>query len=123
MLHDFILENRDRIIASARSRVRKRMPPDATEAKLDHGIPLFLTQLTEALASTASAGTVRVLTAEDSTTKIGTSAALHGHDLLRNGFSIAQVVHGYGDVCQIVTELAGEMDAAISADDFHVFNR
>ena len=123
MLHDFILENRDRIIASARSRVRERMPPDTTEAKLDHGIPLFLTQLTEALAPATSAGTVPLATADDSTRKIGTSAALHGHDLLKNGFTIAQVVHGYGDVCQIVTELAGEKDAAISADDFHVFNR
>ena len=32
-------------------------------------------------------------------------------------------MHGYGDVCQIVTELAGEMNAAISTDDFQVFNR
>src|SRR5688572_24079977 len=104
MLHDFILENRDRIIATARSRVRERMPPDATEAKLEHGIPLFLTQLSEALAPASSAGTVPSSTADDSTRKIGTSAALHGHDLLTNGFTIAQVVHGYGDVCQVVTE-------------------
>jgi signal transduction histidine kinase len=123
MLHDFILENRDRIIASARSRVRERMPPDTTETTLEHGIPLFLTQLTEALAPASSVGAVPSPTAEDSTTKIGTSAALHGHDLLKNGFTIAQVVHGYGDVCQVVTELAGETNASISAGDFHVFNR
>jgi signal transduction histidine kinase len=123
MLHDFILENRDRIIASARSRVRERLPPDTPEATLEHGIPLFLTQLTDALAPATSAGTLRLATAEDSTTKIGATAGLHGHDLLKNGFTIAQVVHGYGDVCQVVTELASEMQAAISADDFHVFNR
>jgi signal transduction histidine kinase len=33
------------------------------------------------------------------------------------------VVHGYGDVCQVVTELAAEKNAAISADEFRVFNR
>ena len=98
------------------------MGPDSTEAELEHGIPLFLTQLAEALASVNSTGTVQVAMAEDSK-KIGTSAALHGHDLLKNGFSIAQVVHGYGDVCQVVTELASQTGAAISADDFHVFNR
>jgi len=118
MLHDFIVENRDRIIASARNRVRERTAPHAIEAKLENGIPLFLTQLVEALAPLGSVGNAR----GDSKT-IGESAALHGHDLLKNGFTLAQVVHGYGDVCQIVTELATEIDAAISADDFHVFNR
>ena len=51
------------------------------------------------------------------------SATLHGHDLLRNGFTVAQVVHGYGDVCQVVTELAGETNGAISPAEFQVFNR
>jgi signal transduction histidine kinase len=55
--------------------------------------------------------------------RINISAALHGRELLRNGFSVGQVVHGYGDVCQVVTELAVETNAAISAADFHVFNR
>ncbi|MFZ5894844.1 MAG: sensor histidine kinase [Myxococcota bacterium] len=54
--------------------------------------------------------------------KIALSSELHGHDMLRNGFSVAQVVHGYGDVCQVVTELAGETNAAIAPEDFQVFN-
>src|SRR6185295_10492759 len=32
------------------------------------------------------------------------------------------VVHDYGDVCQSITELAVELDAPISADDFRVLN-
>jgi hypothetical protein len=54
---------------------------------------------------------------------IAESAALHGHDLLGLGFSIDQVVHDYGDVCQAVTELAVEMDAPISVPEFHTLNR
>ena len=123
MLRDFIVENRERIIAGVQSRARERTALNPIEAKLEHGIPLFLTQLAEALAPVTRAGTLSLFVARDSTQTIGASAALHGHDLLRNGFTIAQVVHGYGDVCQVVTELASEMDAAISADDFHVFNR
>lgn len=123
MLYDFIVENRERIIASVRSRVRERAAPSAIEGKLEHGIPRFLTELVEALTPATSAGTVPLAVARDRTKKIGDTAALHGHDLLKNGFSIAQVVHGYGDVCQVVTELASGMGAAISADDFHVFNR
>ena len=31
------------------------------------------------------------------------SACLHGSDLLRQGFTVSQVVHDYGDVCQSIT--------------------
>jgi len=43
--------------------------------------------------------------------------------LLREGLTVAQVVNGYGDVCQVVTQLAGEVNAVISSRDFHVFNK
>jgi signal transduction histidine kinase len=36
---------------------------------------------------------------------------------------VSQVVHGYGDVCQAITELAVELDAPISSDDFRMLNR
>ena len=38
-------------------------------------------------------------------------------------FTISQVVHDYGDVCQSVTDLAVEKDAPISPDDFRTLNR
>jgi signal transduction histidine kinase len=36
---------------------------------------------------------------------------------------VAQVVHDYGDICQVITELAIERKAPISAEDFHTLNR
>lgn len=48
---------------------------------------------------------------------------LHGAELLRRGFSVDQVVHDYGDVCQCVTTLAGEKKLAISTDEFRTLNR
>jgi signal transduction histidine kinase len=36
---------------------------------------------------------------------------------------VSQVVHDYGDVCQAVTELAVQMDAPISTEDFRTLNR
>jgi signal transduction histidine kinase len=50
------------------------------------------------------------------------SAVLHGSDLLRQGFTVSQVVHDYGDVCQSITELAQETNAPISTDDFRLLN-
>jgi len=57
-----------------------------------------------------------------SSPEIGQSAVLHGHDLRKQGFTVSQVVHDYGDVCQSVTELAIELRAPISADDFRLLN-
>ena len=48
---------------------------------------------------------------------------MHGRDLLGLGFSIDEVVHDYGDVCQAVTELAVELDAPVSVAEFHTLNR
>jgi hypothetical protein len=55
--------------------------------------------------------------------EIGKAAIQHGHDLRHQGFSVSQVVHGYGDVCQAITELAVEMNAPISTGDFRTLNR
>jgi signal transduction histidine kinase len=51
------------------------------------------------------------------------SAAEHGGDLLRQGFTIGQVVHDYGDICQAITELALDLSAPLTTDDFHTLNR
>jgi signal transduction histidine kinase len=58
-----------------------------------------------------------------STADIRTGAILHGHDLLLQGFTVGQVVHDYGDVCQSITELALETGAPISTEDFRTLNR
>ena len=103
----------------------KRFAPSETPAALDHGVPLFLQQLVETLrlekkgppGNTVAPGSTR------SSTEIGRVAALHGAELLRLGYSVDQVVHDYGDVCQSVTELAGEQDTEISAVEFRILNR
>jgi hypothetical protein len=55
--------------------------------------------------------------------QIGRTAAVHGQDLLARGFTLSEVVHHYGDVCQVVTEMATEKEAPIRPDDFRMLNR
>jgi signal transduction histidine kinase len=112
MLHEFLLANRAAIIARARSKGTARPAARAIEEELGGGIPLFLDQLTNAL---------RLLQA--STPAMEESATRHGGDLLRRGFTVAQVVHDYGGVCQAVTELADDTNVSITADEFRFFNR
>jgi signal transduction histidine kinase len=75
-------------------------------------VPLFLDQRVAALRS----GGAKL------NPEITKSAVLHGHDLLRQGFTVSQVVHDYGDVCQAITELAMEKNAPIAAEDFRTLN-
>jgi hypothetical protein len=75
MLHQFLTASRDKIIARTRTKVASRPAPRATEAELENGIPLFLTQLVGMLQTPLESGT----------TAIGTSAAKHGDELLRIG--------------------------------------
>lgn len=120
-LHDFIVANRDEIIERARRRVSSRTAARASDTKLEHGIPIFLTQLVSALEKLdANAGHANA--ALNNTQSITDSASLHGRDLLTNGLSVGQVVNGYGDVCQVVTTLAAESNAEISVTEFQLFN-
>ena len=112
MLSEFIEMNRDEIIRRCRAKVSTRAIPPPTPAEIDHGVPLFLEQLVSALRLGLS-----------STPEIGSSAVLHGHDLLLRGFTVSQVVHDYGDICQSITDLAVESDAPISTEDFRTLNR
>lgn len=49
MLYEFISLNRDDIVRRTRDRVRSRPWPAVSGRELEHGVPLFLTQLAETL--------------------------------------------------------------------------
>ena len=112
MLHEFITTNREEIITRCRAKVATRSIPPPTEVEIDHGVPVFLDQLVESLRLGVGWNP-----------DIAVSAIQHGHDLLVQGFTVSQVVHDYGDVCQSITELAVEMNAPISTDDFRMLNQ
>jgi hypothetical protein len=112
MLAEFVAVNRAELISRCRAKVAGRSDAGAANAGVDRGVPMFLDQLLEELRHGTSAD-------ED----IARTAAQHGHDLLVQGYTVSQVVHDYGDICQAITELAVERQAAISTDDFRTLNR
>jgi hypothetical protein len=124
MLHEFLTSNRQLLISRCREKVAKRFEPLQTLATIDHGVPLFLQQLAETLRVEQTTPNRSVDSKPTpAPTEIGRAAALHGAELLRRGFSVDQVVHDYGDVCQCVTALALEQEVAISTDEFRTLNR
>jgi hypothetical protein len=108
----FIAVHRDELIRRCKLTASKAGGPRSGDTKLDRGVPLFLDQLIGELKR----GPTGV-------TAIRGAAVEHGRELLAQGFSVGQVVHAYGDICQSVTNLAVELSAPISTDDFRTLNR
>lgn len=132
MLLEFLKSNRNELIVRCESKASRRAGPDQpAPSATDTGIPEFLGQLIETfrLEQTPEAR-ARVKAAGHNQPSlalvpsgIGRAAAEHGVHLLGEGVTIGQVVHGYGDLCQALTELAIERNAPITVDEFHTFNR
>jgi len=126
MLEDLISTHRLDLIKRCSNKAAKRNESSAADADLfQHGVPLFLQQLVDTLRNERQAGNddLRDQESAPASTAIGRAAALHGADLLLQGYDIEQVVREYGDVCQAVTGLAIELDAEISGDEFRTRNR
>ena len=125
MLHELLTSNRDELIRRCRSKAAKRFAPGAIPSLVDHGVPLFLQQLIDTLQREQLTKYRRAQDpqAAPAGSAIGRSAALHGADMLAQGYSVDQVVHDYGDVCQAATELAIEQIAVIGTDEFRTLNR
>jgi signal transduction histidine kinase len=131
MLHEFLDANRTELIERCRMKVSRRPAPRPTPGEMDHGIPLFLGQLIETLRLEQDAGAWETfrpggmpgLVPRDVRSEIALTAAKHGHSLLQRGYTVNQVVFGYGDLCQAITELAIEKRAPVTADEFQGLNR
>ncbi len=121
MLHEFLTENRLELAARCRSKVATRSSPAPTTSELEYGVPVLIDQLASMLRKEQSGDHIAEPTALPP--NIGKAAMKHGGELMRRGFTVDQVVHDYGDLCQALTELAHEKHAPITVDEFHTFNR
>ena len=92
-------------------------------AVANHGIPLLLQQLADTLRAEQLTATRTAPNPAPAETDIGSTAALHGAELERLGYSIGNVVREYGDVCQAITDIAVERYSTISTAEFRTLNR
>ncbi len=120
MLHEFLTANRQELIKRCRQRVAERLDTYVVGAGTDQGVPLLLAQMAETLLIEKSTA-VRE-DAETESPEIEQDAGRHGAELLRLGYTVEQVVHEYGDVCQAVTGMAVERNEPISTDEFRTMN-
>jgi signal transduction histidine kinase len=129
-MHTFLSNNYDELIARCKAKVAQRPNRAATAQQIANGIPLFLEQLTSTLRAEedgdpAEGGRISGPAGGDATalSPIGVGATAHGKELMALGYSVDQVVHDYGDLCQAITDLAVERDAPFSVSQFRTLNR
>jgi signal transduction histidine kinase len=129
-MHEFLHHNREELIRRCEAKVAQRPRRAATPEQLKNGVPLFLEQLTKTLQAEKeghSADSLRISGASGGVpgalSEIGVTATAHGKQLLELGYTVDQVVHDYGDLCQAITDLAVERDAPFSVEEFRTMNR
>ena len=130
MLSDLLEEFRDELIARCAAKVGKRPQRKATPVQLQNGVPLFLTQLQRTLEAEQTGRPMesfRISGASgggaSAVSEIGVGAHEHGIQLANLQYTIDQVVHDYGDLCQAITEVALERRIPLSNEEFRTLNR
>ena len=128
MLHEFLALHRLELIERCKSKAVLRvapreaaMPPNGVPLILDHLIDTLRADHVSAMPNNMQLGgqpdpsKLRLLRTDQ-------AASQHGVDLLRSGFPVEEVVYGYGDLCQAVTDLAVERNATIQTHEFRTLN-
>lgn len=143
MLHEFLEENRDEILHMTEKKTLALAGAGPSSAQLKLGLPIFYEQLLDVLIleknlkSPSNQNIGAMAKAADESDEealalagmrpdeavVAKSAALHGTELLRLGYTLSHVVHAYGAMCQSITELATNKHITITTDEFHDMNR
>jgi signal transduction histidine kinase len=129
LLHELLTAHRIELVDRCKQTAAKRLAPAPAPDGLQYGVPLFLDQIIKTLQIEQTADPMQSRRVSGpsgggpSTSEVRAAATLHGRALLKGGYTVDQVVHDYGDLCQAIMELASEHDALISVDEFRALNR
>jgi len=129
-MHRFLSTHRTELIARCRAKVANRDVAGSDKRELEHGITIFLDQLIKTLQVELTPHPMRSRKVSGPSgggkpmlSEMGESAAAHGRELLEHGFTVEELVHDYGDLCQAIMDLACELEVSIEVDEFRTFNR
>jgi len=121
MLHEFLLTERDKILALCSNKILTLAGSRNSSDEMEKGLPVFYDELIEVLRTDIEESAfvnnnviARVHRA---------SAERRGKESLKLGYSISQVVHGYGALCQAITEYIEESsNQTVSPREFNRLN-
>lgn len=115
-LHELIQQRREEITRRWRLRVLGAQAPESTRrAELVNSLPMFLDELSAALARAAGEPANSPLPERSPT------AQEHGRQRFRTGFSIDAMVLEYGALRDVILELSGEEQVQLSLHEIRLF--
>ncbi len=130
MMHEFLQLHRQELIDRCRVKANARSVGLPAWPGTQFGIPVFLDELIRTLEAEERSDSMlsrQISGPSDggsgAVSEIDDSAKQHGNELHRQGLTLDQVVHDYGDLCQAITGLAVELEAPIPPEDFQTLNR
>lgn len=125
-LYHFLMKYQDEILAMTEQKAFEITGIKPTSDQLKKGLPLFYQQLLSVLLTQGEVELEnnKLDAAENSDeADVAKTAGDHGVELQRLGYTLSHVVHGYGSICQSITELASKTQTTITPDEFHDLNR
>jgi signal transduction histidine kinase len=116
-VHALLKHNRDELLATCRVKAARRRPmqPLAADA-----LPRFLDDLTSTFEAPDHGALTLVGAAGLPVPAEGAHHAAEGQQL---DLALSDLVHGYGDMCEAITDMAFARDVPFTADELHAFNK
>src|ERR1035437_3664225 len=116
MLHDFLTSERNTILTVAKQKALESQGSRMTSEALEEGWGIFYDELIG-------------LMERDQPFEFHAELGLHtadaekkGKEYLRLGYTVSEVVHSYGIICQAITELATKLNFEITSREFRQLN-
>ena len=114
MLRVFLSTQRDAIMGRTRLILGAALAP-RTHAIVECAVFAFLEEAVEALQAFP--------VADEALAAIGRSAALHGAQMQREGYSLADVVHGYASLARAIHELTAKAGLTLAEEELRGLRR
>ena len=126
MLHEFLTAERQAILDLSDEKVALIADSKHSSDELESGLPAFYDERI-AVLQRAKATNPDGEWDPQKDRKVAASissemVARHGTEAFRLGYTVSQVVHGYGALCQAITEHATSKRASISPQEFNLLN-
>lgn len=117
-----LTERRELVLEKCREKVAEAMAPLPSSYQLDGGFPTLYDELVEVLRISLEDDSAATRSRFVADTVTASASRQHAQESHRQGYTVSQLVHGYGCMCQGITEFAHENHEPITSAEFSQLN-
>lgn len=121
-LHTLLTERRQEILDRYQKKMSEVTGSLSSTLQLDKGPPALYDELVEVLRDSLADDTPATRHRFVTDRVSANTSRHHAREFYRLGYTVSQLVHGYGCLCQGITEFANEVNAPISSTEFGQLN-